>query len=193
MSTIYILHGGETSKESPLNEKFYSYFTDLINKDHVKVLICLWARNPAKREMALEKHTQNILKNTSKTVEISLAKDPQDLLSRIIDYDVLYIDAGYAENIEPFYKDLVNLKSKLESKVCIGSSMGAFAISTHYVLSYDDQDTTHVHAGLGLLPVNSLVHWNMEDNKQEKIALLKKVSDLPIVILDECELVKIIY
>ena len=155
--------------------------------------MCLWARYPEKRDGALLKHEQRISKNSgSKTIEISVASDPKDLLSRIGEYDVIYIDGGEGENIEPYYDELVDLKSKLDGKICIGSSMGSFVIANHYVLSNDDKDTTNVHNGLGLLPINCLCHWNIEDKKQDKIALIKKVSDLPIIALNECESLTII-
>lgn len=192
MNTTYVLHGGETSMKSPLNEKFYSYFTSLVPKDHVKILMCLWARYPEKQGLALDRHLKEITKNTSKTVEISVTTSPLDLLTRMNEYDVLYIDGGEGENIEPYYKELASLKEKLNGKVCIGSSMGAFMISSHYVLSNDDKDTTHVHKGLGLLPINCLCHWNIENKKQEKISMIKMVSDLPIIVLNECESVTMI-
>lgn len=193
MTTTYILHGGETSRESPLNETFYSYFTSLVPKDHVKILMCLWARYPEKRDKVLGKHKLKIIKNSeSKSIELSVASDPKDLLERMQDYDVLYIDGGEGENIEPYYRELSTLKNKLDGKICIGSSMGTFVIANHYVLSNDDKDTTNVHNGLGLLPINCLCHWNIEDKKQEKIALLKKVSELPIILLNECESIIII-
>jgi peptidase E len=193
MSTTYILHGGETLQESLLNDAFYTYFTSLVNKDHVKILMCLWARYPEKRAKVLEKHKQKIIKNSrDKTFELLVASDPKDLLNRMDEYDILYIDGGEGENIEPFYSELTELKNKLCGKVCIGSSMGAYVISEHYVLSNEDQDTNHVHNGLGLLPINCLCHWNIEDKKQEKITLIKKNSNLPIIALNECESVVII-
>ena len=193
MSTTYILHGGETSRESPLNETFYSYFTSLVPKDHVKILMCLWARSPGKRDKALAKHEQKIIQTSvDKTIELSIASDPKDLMDRMGEYDVLYIDGGHASNIEPYYKELSDLKYVLIGKVCIASSMGIFMISKHYVLSSDEYDDPRVHSGLGLLPINCLCHWNIEDKKQEKIGLLKNMSDLPIIVLNECESVMII-
>ena len=131
-----------------------------------------------------------VLKNTDKKVEFCIPKTPQDLLEKLDEYDVLYVAGGSAEPIEALYPDLEELKSKLVEKIYLGSSMGAFMACSNYVLSFDEQDTLNVHKGLGWLPINCLVHWDVEPNKEKKLALLKNASQLPIITLDEGECVK---
>jgi len=82
---------------------------------------------------------------------------------------------------------MIKMKEKLQGKIYIGSSMGAFMVSTNYVLSLDSQDTTSVHQGLGILPINILAHWDAKNKKSEKIKLLKDKSNLPILTLNESE------
>lgn len=86
---------------------------------------------------------------------------------------------------------LGGLKEKLEGKIYAGSSMGAFLASKGYVLSSDGQDTNTVHEGVGLLPIQTLCHWDVENKKEQKLKLLKKASGLPILALDETKFVKI--
>jgi hypothetical protein len=68
--------------------------------------------------------------------------------------------------------------------------MGAFLASKKYVLSMDAQDYKTVHEGVGLLPINSLCHWNVEENKQMKLnLLLDNDPQTPVVTLNEFEYV----
>ncbi len=42
--TTFLLHGGATSTENPINNDFFRQFTELVDKPEVKVLLCLWSR-----------------------------------------------------------------------------------------------------------------------------------------------------
>lgn len=192
MDTTFILHGGATSTDSPDNDKFFSYFTSLVDSQEVKILLCYWARPKVKWQDILDRDKPKVLSLTEKRVVFTLADNPQQLLSEIESHDALYVAGGDAELIEPFYNELTGLKEKLAGKVYLGSSMGAFIISHNYVLSFDSQDSKSVHKGLGILPINSLAHWDQEDHKEEKIALIKQKSDLPILTLNEGESVSFI-
>ena len=67
--------------------------------------------------------------------------------------------------------------------------MGAFLVSESYVLSMSDQAENEVHTGIGLLPIQTLCHWNVEAHKKEKLKLLSDYSDTPIIVLGEFETV----
>jgi peptidase E len=101
---------------------------------------------------------------------------------------VLYVAGGQAELIEPLYSQLTGLKDLLKGKVYIGCSMGAFMVSSQYVLTFDNQLSSEVHRGLGLLPIGTLCHWDIETKRQLKIDLLKRAApDSPILTLNECK------
>lgn len=186
--TTFVLHGGETSRQSPQNDKFFELFTSLVRKDVVKILMCYWARESKDWERLFERDLQKVRAQTTKQVDALIVKSTQELLDRISEYDVLYVAGGDAEPIEAHIPELSNLKSILEGKVYIGSSMGAFIASKNYCLSFDSQDSTTVHTGLSLIPVNTLCHWDKEPNKETKLGLLESLNDsTPIVTLNECE------
>lgn len=105
-------------------------------------------------------------------------EDVADLLSNIDDYDVLYVAGGEAELLEPYYKSLSFLKEKLAGKVYVGSSMGAFLASKNYVLSFDCQDSDTKHQGLGLLPIQTLCHWNIEEKNKGNSNFLIRIRQL---------------
>ena len=72
--------------------------------------------------------------------------------------------------------------------------MGAFLASTNYVLSLDSQNENEVHQGVGLIPINCVCHWDVENKQDKKLSLLQKHSpDIPILTLDEHKYVKIVY
>ena len=184
--TTFILHGGKTSIDVPENEVFYSHFTDLVEKDEVKIIMCYWARNRNRWGALFERDKLKVLKQTTKKVLFSVAESVEDLYTKLATHNVLYVSGGDAEPIEAYLPELTDLKKNLDGKVYLGSSMGAFIVSKNYVLSLDSQDTHSVHQGLGLVPISILCHWNMETNKKEKMKLLTDYdNDTKIITLDE--------
>ncbi len=192
--TKYVLHGGRTSIDSKDNDLFFQQFTSLVDKSEVKILLCYWAREKERQEEIFQRDKLSILAQTNKKVVLHMVGDVKDLFAKLPDYDVLYVAGGEAEFIEPYLPKLGGLKKALEGKVFLGSSMGAFITSRYYVLSFDAQDDKSVHRGLGLIPFNTLCHWNAEDKKKQKIKLLQdKDPKTPILLLDEAKFSTIIF
>lgn len=187
--TTFLLHGGATSKDLPGNDRFFAQFTELVKKDEVKILLCYWSRNRDEWQKLIERDSAKIQKNTEKQVTFHVVEDESDLFSKIDDYDVLYVAGGDAELLEPHYESLGQLKKKLDGKIYAGSSMGAFLASESYVLSFDSQDSDTKHKGVGLLPIQTLCHWDIEEQKEMKLNLLD--GDKPIIVLNEGEFVTI--
>jgi peptidase E len=185
----YLLHGGATSKNLPGNNRFFAQFTELVVKEAVSILLCYWARKRSEWKSLSDRDTTTIRKNTNKQVTLHVVEDVKDLFSMIDQSDVLYVAGGEAELLEPYYRDLSSLKKKLNGKVYAGSSMGAFLAAQSYVLSFDSQDGNSKHKGLGLLPIQVLCHWNVEEKKKFKLGLLDDTQ--PIIVLNEGEFVTI--
>ncbi|MCL5091496.1 MAG: Type 1 glutamine amidotransferase-like domain-containing protein [Patescibacteria group bacterium] len=186
----YLLHGGATSKNHPGNRRFFTKLTALVNKASVKILLCCWARPQPRWEQYAKRDTQKILSCTTKSVQIHTVENPNELHRLIPQFDVLYVTGGEAELLEPYYDKLKFLKDRLEGKVYAGSSMGAFLASENYVLSFEDNKPAEVHQGVGLLPIQTLCHWNVEKQKQLKLKLLQS-SNKPIITLNEGEFVEV--
>lgn len=187
--TTFLLHGGRTSKQHEDNDFFFLQFTQLVNKDEVTILLCYFSREHSTWDALIERDSANIRKNTSKKITILVAENPGDLFKKLQRSDVLYVAGGDSELIEVLYPELTDLKNKLDGKIYAGSSMGVFLASESYVLSLEDQDENTVHKGIGLLPIQTLCHWNIEKNKRKKIDLLKENSVKPIIVLNEFETV----
>lgn len=184
--TTYLLHGGMTFKNYPGNNLFFSKFTELVEKPEVSILLCYWARLKNNWEERSNKDIKRIIKNSSKKTHIHIVSNPNELFAKIAEHDVLYVAGGEAELLEPYYKDLGFLKEKLNNKLYAGSSIGTFLASTNYVLSGNNQDTNRAHQGIGLLPLQTLCHWNIETKKEQKLKLLRK-QRLPVLVLNEFE------
>lgn len=185
--TTYILHGGVSSDDSIDNEKYFMRCSEAVSKDEVKILMCNWAR-PKERWEEIYKRDGGRLKNFSKKkVEVDLLTSKLEFEDKFSEYDLLYINAGWGKFVIPFYDDLKQITESFEGKVIVGTSVGAFLISSHFVASLDDegQDMKKVHKGFGLLPINVLCHWDIETMKEQKLEALKKESDLPILTLEE--------
>lgn len=190
--TIVVLHGGATNLATPQNDKFFSLFTSLTNKKVINIAMVYWARSRETWNDIFNRDKPRILeqKKLDKTANFLIPETPGELLQKMVTIDVVYVAGGEASNIEPLYKKLGEMKTVIKGKVYLGSSMGTFMASQNYVLSSDENDANSVHQGLGLVPVNTLCHWNVEPNKEQKLALLKNASELPITTLNEGEFVK---
>lgn len=184
--TTYILYGGDTKPDTADTRLFFKQFTDLVPKDHVKILLCYFAREKSKWSRMFEKNKAQIIAQSSKTTDIQMVDAPEDLRNKLNDADVLYVEGGEEENLRPYVEQLSFLENTLLDKVYIGSSMGAFLASRHYVLSLDGQNTGHVFDGLGLVPYNTLCHWDIEKYKDKKIQMLKDIDpQTPILQIEE--------
>lgn len=184
--TTFILHGGNTSKESPSNQDFYKTFTSMVDKPKVKIVACYWARTKNRWQSTYEKDLTKIKEQTNKEFALEIAQDPEDLRKKLKTSDVLYVAGGSGELIEPEFLKLTDLKELLEGKVYIGSSMGAFLVSQGYMYSFDRQEWQEVKPGLGLLDITTLCHWNIEARKEFKLEkLAEKFTDYPTLCIDE--------
>jgi len=190
--TTFVLHGGRTSDDDPRNTSFFENFTSLTQSNKPNILMCYWARNQNEWQKKFQFETQQITQHAKKEFTSSIVHDVTELFQKLPTADVLYVAGGDAEPIEKFYPQLSDLKQALHNKVYLGSSMGAFLASSYYVLSLADQDENSVHTGIGLLPISTLCHWNVEQNRQNKIILLQKSApNHPILALNEYESIEL--
>lgn len=190
--TTYVLHGGVTSTESIENEYFFKQFTEHVGKGEVRILMCYWARPRERWQELLERDKPKVEAGTNKTVSFSVAENAGDLLAMMVENDVLYVAGGQGDVMYPYLtEELRNLGKALEGKVYCGSSMGAFIVCRHYILSHDSQEKESVvRDGYNILPLMNLCHWDVEPRKEEKIELLcMKNPGLPVLVLREQETV----
>ena len=190
--TTYVLHGGKTKIDSLDNALFFQQFTHLVQKDNVKILLCYWARDTKSWNELFENDKIKILKQSIKKTEIYIIDNVKSLITQLKTADVLYFSGGEEEFLRPYMSHLSFLKDALKNKIFIGSSMGSFLAAKHYVLSLSRQNEDIVHEGLGLVPYNTLCHWNVEKNKEIKINMLRKSDpQTPLLLIEEQKFEKI--
>lgn len=192
--TTYVLHGGKSSVDTEKNRLFFQQFTSLVPKDEVHILLCYWPREKSEWQKKFAYDKAQIVKQTNKITHIEMVHTPEDLFQKLSYADVLYVSGGEEENLRPYMSKITGLKELLENKVYIGSSMGAFFPSKHYVLSLSRQQTDVALDGLGLIPYSVLCHWNIEKEKDRKLNLLKNTDQQTEIICineEEFTLIKI--
>lgn len=182
----YILHGGNEKVYSENNALFFKQFTTLVEKDQVKILLCYFSREKHSWVKRFEQNKGDILRESTKKADIILVESVEHLFTELVDADVLYVAGGEEEYLRPYMSKLTGLHEALKGKIYIGSSMGAFLVSRHYILSEDPEHEDTIYDGLGYIPYNVLCHWNVETDKDKKIAMLKTADpETPIMLLDE--------
>jgi cyanophycinase-like exopeptidase len=188
--TTYILHGGRTSKECYENDKFFKAFSYSLEKRTINILLCYWAREKNEVEDLVNRDVPKIHKFAGdRNISITITKDLEDFNQKINDTDVLYIAGGSISKLKKEFDNIKNIKEITEGKVIIGSSAGAFLLARQSINSFDKQEQG-VNVGLGLVPISVLCHWDIEDQKEQKLEALKKFAPLdPIVTLAEGEFI----
>ena len=117
------LHGGQSNTESANNELFFKQFTELVKKDHVKILLCYFAREKKSWSELFENDKVKIIKQSTKKVEINIVETIEQLRKKLQEVDVLYFSGGEEEFLRPYMTQLSFLKEAIRNKIFVGSSM----------------------------------------------------------------------
>jgi len=153
----------------------------------VKILDCLFARDPQTWNMGFEQDTAFFTKHLGKENITTTLADPKIFLRQLQETEVLYIRGGRTDVLIEQLQKHPGWEQEVSGKTIVGSSAGADALVKY---NYD-LDTKKLGMGLGILPVKVLVHYgsaynNTEWNWPEMEEILKNYGeDLPIVKLAE--------
>ena len=159
--TKYILHGGETGIKNEHNKKFYQEWVKGFDDDFVPTILLVYYSRPKERWDELERSDKERFANYTNNREVSfvLADSNLDVFRKQVEEaDVVYVRGGSSENVFTAFAPIKDeLKEMLEGKVYAGSSAGVMILS-HYTRSHESD----WREGLGILPINSVVHWSPE-------------------------------
>lgn len=194
MDIHFILHGGNVSKKCDENDQFFQAFTN-IEKDEITILCIYWAREKKKWKKVFERDSKLIKKFAGKKkLHLLLINDAKEFDKEIKKADVVYFGGGEVEPLKKEVTKIKKIREKLEDKIVVGSSAGAFLLCQYYVNSLDSQNQSEAFEGLSFLPLGILCHYDVEEKQDEKIALLEKANpSLHIITLDEGEFVNFYY
>ncbi|MFH1667518.1 MAG: Type 1 glutamine amidotransferase-like domain-containing protein [Candidatus Komeilibacteria bacterium] len=164
--TKYILHGGETGVPNEHNKAFYQEWVKDFDSDfRPTILLVYFSRLDEDYDRLEGSDRERFIKFTdNRPVKFIVAeKDPKVFREQIKECDVMYVRGGNPEKLIKAFLPLKDvLVELLQDKVYAGSSAGVMAIS-----QYARSHGTDWKRGLGLIPVNAIVHWS--DDLQESL------------------------
>lgn len=169
--TKYLLHGGETSRQSEDNNKFFFEMTK-VDKSPVKILCVYFAREVEAWDKLFDQD-QKCFSSVAPTKVLSFTRADKDFKifeEQIKNADVIYMRGGVTEDLLSVLRPFENFGRLLTNKVVSGSSAGVCVLAQYF---HSGTPGTHARAGLGLLPIKTFVHYSEE--KQEE---LKELEDL---------------
>ncbi|MDP3985995.1 MAG: Type 1 glutamine amidotransferase-like domain-containing protein [Candidatus Veblenbacteria bacterium] len=162
--TKYILHGGETGLPNEHNKAFYQEWVKDFQPGIIPtILLSYFAREKAEWPKLEQEDRERFARYTNnRQVSFMVADSNLDTLREQIKVaDVIYVRGGSVDKVIQAFTPLKDeLSALLNGKVYAGSSAGVMALA-RYALSPEEDWCK----GLGLLPVNVVVHWSEEFRK----------------------------
>ena len=161
--TKYILHGGETSRPSEDNKKFFFEMTNGL-ADPVKILCVYFSREKENWDRLFNQDKESFSSaSPTKVLEFTRAEDdPKIFKEQLQDADVIYMRGGNTDKLIETLKPIENFGELIQNKVVSGSSAGACALSRYFHTGAAD---SKVREGLGILQIKTFVHYAEEKHK----------------------------
>lgn len=189
--TKVILHGGTAgSSERPSNNFLKEML--LSTKNDLRILSIYFASDREKWDVYLKQDTELFKeagKENSTTFHIEAADTTVDQLTQQIrSSDVIYIRGG--QNIEALQKGLAaiaDLRSLLDDKTIVGSSAGAYVLSSYYL-----SRRFGIQEGLGIFSIKVSAHF--EESMVKDLEMLKVYKEiLPTYAIPEQQYVVLVF
>lgn len=159
--TKFILHGGETGIPNKHNEAFYKEWVKDFNIDKVPTILLVYFSRPDDIWNDLEKSDKERFAkytNNRKVIFIVADSDMKKFKEQIKEADVLYFRGGEPQKIVDTIKSIKNdFLELIDGKIYAGSSAGVMFLS-----DYSRSANRDWQKWLGLLPINSFVHYSKE-------------------------------
>jgi len=185
MKTIFILHGGMTSHESPSNDAFFTEFSKTL-KDGDNVLYIGFARESEEEQKEVyQRDKKEILSHTDKELDVVKA-ELDNFAEQLQNTNAVYVTGGTSKILKGRLLTCPSFADSLRGKVYAGSSAGANVISKYHT-SYASEE---LQEGLNILPICVMAHFgNSEFNAgEERKALFDDhLDECELVLLPECE------
>lgn len=165
MKTKFILHGGETGVPNKHNRAFYQEWVRDFDDNKVPSILLVYFSRPEEIWDELEKSDkERFLRytNNRKARFIVADKDMEKFKKQIKEADVIYFRGGEPQKIINTISTIKDeFLSLISGKVYAGSSAGVMFLS-----DYSRSTDRGWQKYLGLLPINSIVHYSEEKHKE---------------------------
>jgi peptidase E len=180
MRTKYILHGGESSRRTVDNDRFFKEIVDSTDSKNIKIL-CVYFARPEHRwqESFYEDKLAFEQQKSEKSLDIQIASR-EDFKEQIAASNVVFINGGFKGFLKEALEELGNFKELIQNKVIVGISAGANILSKYYY----SQGAEDIKEGAGVLPIKVFCHY-LDGNVQELIKLERYKENLPVYKIEE--------
>lgn len=161
--TKFILHGGEISRKTTDNKKFFSEMT--AGFEHpVKVLCVYFSRSTDEWDRLFQQDQESFSEAApARQIEFERAeKEPKIFNRQVKEADVIYMRGGTTKMLLDTLKTIENFSDLIKDKVVSGSSAGACVLSKYYCTGSHDAP---ISEGLGILDIKTIVHYDPSNEK----------------------------
>ncbi len=178
--TTFILHGGNTSDNNPLNKEFFKAIVDA-TPSHGRVLLVYFSREQKDygRLFAQDTATMKSLGGTSLSFDLA---DEKTFDEQVRQANSIYLRGGDPHRLLGILKNHPSFKNDVRGKTIAGSSAGAYALAQYYYSNSEDD----FFDGLGLVPLKVMCHY--ADEKQSIANEFNQYGEsLKLIRLRNCE------
>lgn len=184
MKTKYILHGGYENEDNSQNGEFFTEcFADTPEKP--TALIVMFARENDGDTEKYENRCRLMSKFTDKDVKFKKA-NRETFEAQINQADIIFFQGGNTNMLLEKLKKYSDLPDALKGKTVVGSSAGAYALSTLGASHHE----AHTREGLGILPLRVVCHYESDRLAPSKTSLTEirnTREDLELILLRDYE------
>ncbi len=153
-TTKYVLGGG-FMKRTP--DEGYAFYRAIIgDRKTANVLICCFAMPRDQWEIGYDEDKNKILSTNNKASPSFQNANLDNFVNQVTWADVIVFRGGSTNDLMDNLKKVQGWQNNLTGKTIVGSSAGAYMLSSSYVMT----DTTpQLAPGLGLLPIVIATHY----------------------------------
>jgi len=184
MRTRIILHGGNSSKKSEKNDRFFQEVINGVESDIVNVL-CVYFARPERRWKESHEEDQRSFTNVQadKHVQTTLATY-EGFVDEVSKSDVIFMNGGISGHLKPILLvvGIERFRQILAGKTLVGVSAGANVLSKYYFSTVAHE----IREGAGFLGLKVMTHYS-PDQTEELEQLKAYGDDLPVVKIAEEE------
>tara|TARA_B100000508_G_C11446200_1_gene271478 strand:+ start:717 stop:1328 length:612 start_codon:yes stop_codon:yes gene_type:complete len=168
--TTYILAGGYMSKAPDGGKSFYQSIVGGLNG--AVVLLCPFAEEEANWEKACKSYEEKLASANPGVLFTFLRAKPERMVEQIADAHVIIYLGGQSDRLmETLCKIDGWLEADLADKTVVGTSAGAYMLSTDYVKTSDKPEmlhgTSHVACAVVAHYRKPKVIWGVEDPRTD--------------------------
>ncbi|MEC8066584.1 MAG: Type 1 glutamine amidotransferase-like domain-containing protein [Pseudomonadota bacterium] len=177
----YILHGGAALRRCESNTQFYQHIARKMQAGQTLLLVYFAAdREDWARKLAHD--SRNLLAQLDMKIEVA---EVETFESQLQNADVVYIRDGYTDKLFKAF-EAFDPKLLMQDKVYVASSAGANLLCKGCYSA----PAQKVMQGLGVLPLNVLIHANKDEYSKAKEKLVKLSNqDTPFLALEETKFI----